>query len=325
MRTRLTALLLALAGCSFDLGGVPAGGGGGGDGGVGSADAAPGAPDAAPGDPDSDGDGVTDSKDDCPNVADPLQRDHDADGVGDLCDGCPHIADPTQPDGDGDGVDDACDPRPTQGGDRIALFDGFYDDGPGLPAGWSAGAGASADWTRSGGFLHQTRNDIVETSAFWTASAGFGNEAIDTAVRIDEVPGPGAFESTVRTAGAVVDSSGDRMFLCAIRDDVGVPTTTEVRLYRVENGGFPATSQDYGAELAAGMTFTPSLAVGQTPAGGGDFDIDARCRGPAPGGAIDLDYPVTETPEEQGAAGLRTNAVAASFDYVVVYQLGGPL
>ena len=328
MGTRLAALLLVCASCSFDLGGVPPGAGGA-DGGATSADAAPGAPDAAPGDPDSDGDGVTDGQDDCPTVADPLQRDHDGDGVGDLCDGCPHVADATQPDGDGDGVDDACDPRPTQGGDRIALFDGFYDDGAGLPADWAAGVGAAADWNRSGGSLHQKASDAAEVSAFWTPSTTFANEAIDTAIRIDEVPGFSAGQSGVRTAGAAVDfARGDgsgRMFLCAIRDDVGLPTTTEVRLYRVENDNFPADTQTYGAELAAGMVFTPSLAVGQTPVGAGDVDLDARCHGPAPGGALALEYPVTGTPAEQGAAGLRTNGVAASFDYVVVYQLGGPM
>jgi hypothetical protein len=35
---------------------------------------------------DSDGDGVPDSIDDCPDVADPAQRDVDADGIGDACD-----------------------------------------------------------------------------------------------------------------------------------------------------------------------------------------------------------------------------------------------
>jgi hypothetical protein len=38
---------------------------------------------------------------------------------------------------------------------------------------------------------------------------------------------------------------------------------------------------------------------------------------------LDQDQPLLIT--AQGPAGLRTNGVKASFDYVVIYQLGGPL
>jgi hypothetical protein len=45
---------------------------------------------------DSDGDGIPDTSDDCPNVFDPIrpmdgsaQADADADGMGDACDPCP--------------------------------------------------------------------------------------------------------------------------------------------------------------------------------------------------------------------------------------------
>ena len=96
---------------------------------MGVIDAPPGMPDAK----DSDHDGVPDQMDNCPTVSNPDQRDHDHDGVGDICDNCPHIPNPQQEDNDEDGVGDACDPRPAISGDRIALFDGFYDDGAGLP------------------------------------------------------------------------------------------------------------------------------------------------------------------------------------------------
>ena len=39
---------------------------------------------------DSDGDGVPDTIDNCPNTANPDQKDSDGDGVGDACDGCPN-------------------------------------------------------------------------------------------------------------------------------------------------------------------------------------------------------------------------------------------
>ncbi|WP_242157156.1 OmpA family protein [Aestuariivivens sediminis] len=69
--------------------------------------------------PDSDGDGIEDSKDDCPNTAGPAEfngcPDSDGDGVADKDDDCPSVAGLKAlagcPDADGDGVtdgDDAC-------------------------------------------------------------------------------------------------------------------------------------------------------------------------------------------------------------------------
>jgi hypothetical protein len=71
---------------------------------------------------DSDGDGVPDATDNCPNTANPGQTDTDADGSGDACDpdddndgtddigdNCPLVPNPDQADSDGDGVGDACD------------------------------------------------------------------------------------------------------------------------------------------------------------------------------------------------------------------------
>jgi subtilisin family serine protease len=72
---------------------------------------------------DVDGDGLLDSCDSCPAVADPGQEDTDADGVGDACNGaadpdgdewadafdvCPGVFDPAQADANGDGRGDAC-------------------------------------------------------------------------------------------------------------------------------------------------------------------------------------------------------------------------
>jgi len=45
---------------------------------------------------DSDGDGIPDSVDNCPHVANPDQKDTDGDGVGDACDNCPTVYNPTQ-------------------------------------------------------------------------------------------------------------------------------------------------------------------------------------------------------------------------------------
>lgn len=73
--------------------------------------------------PDADGDGVTDSADNCPATANSDQANNDGDGLGDACDpdddndGVPDTADncdftpnPGQADFDQDGIGDACDP-----------------------------------------------------------------------------------------------------------------------------------------------------------------------------------------------------------------------
>jgi len=73
---------------------------------------------------DTDGDGVVDTEDNCPTVANADQADADEDGIGDVCDddfvdvdgdgvgegdNCPNDANPEQEDADEDGVGDACD------------------------------------------------------------------------------------------------------------------------------------------------------------------------------------------------------------------------
>ncbi len=58
---------------------------------------------------DSDGDGVPDDQDNCPNTPNTDQANGDGDDVGDVCDNCPNTPNTDQADGDGDGIGDACD------------------------------------------------------------------------------------------------------------------------------------------------------------------------------------------------------------------------
>ena len=69
--------------------------------------------------PDSDGDGVSDTADNCPLDPNPLQEDNDGDMLGDICD----------PDDDNDGTDDVVDNCPIDGNpDQVDFdFDGLGD------------------------------------------------------------------------------------------------------------------------------------------------------------------------------------------------------
>ncbi|RMD98582.1 MAG: hypothetical protein D6812_13170 [Deltaproteobacteria bacterium] len=62
--------------------------------------------------PDTDGDGINDSEDNCPQTENEDQADQDEDGVGDVCDNCPRVSNDDQSDRDIDGVGDACDCAP---------------------------------------------------------------------------------------------------------------------------------------------------------------------------------------------------------------------
>ncbi len=62
---------------------------------------------------DSDSDGSGDACDVCIDIEDADQLDSDEDGYGDLCDVCPMLSDPNQLDEDEDGYGDACDNCPT--------------------------------------------------------------------------------------------------------------------------------------------------------------------------------------------------------------------
>lgn len=62
----------------------------------------------APAPVDTDGDGVPDSTDNCPSVANPDQADSDGDGVGDTCDNCVANANADQADSDDDGIGNVC-------------------------------------------------------------------------------------------------------------------------------------------------------------------------------------------------------------------------
>lgn len=94
---------------------------------------------------DLDQDGISNSVDNCPQVANPNQQDLDSDAIGDTCDPCP--IDVSTEDLDGDGVAGDCDHEPDKA-NRIVWFQPF--DGSTLPAGWSIRGAATTGFGGGG-------------------------------------------------------------------------------------------------------------------------------------------------------------------------------
>ena len=65
--------------------------------------------------PDEDDDGVFDSQDNCPSVANAAQTNSDADSLGDACDNCPFVANETQSDRNSNGIGDDCEDSDSDG------------------------------------------------------------------------------------------------------------------------------------------------------------------------------------------------------------------
>ena len=122
---------------------------------------------------DTDGDGITNTIDNCPEIANPNQEDSDGDGIGNVCDlidntdtdgdtiidsedNCPEIANPNQEDTDGDGIGDVCDPLafcingfadiyPCNGYDLISYMS--LEDLTPVPGGGNLSGNDSWGWT----------------------------------------------------------------------------------------------------------------------------------------------------------------------------------
>ncbi len=111
--------------------------------------------DAPPNPIDSDGDGLPDDGDNCPDIANPSQDNEDGDAFGNLCDGCPTIDDGqvAQVDGDGDGIGNGCDPQPGAINSWV-FFEGF--DTPIVPSEWAGEAVWKANLDE--GFIERDSN-----------------------------------------------------------------------------------------------------------------------------------------------------------------------
>jgi hypothetical protein len=249
-------------------------------------------PDAAMVSGDTDGDGVPDTTDNCAATPNADQHDHDGDGRGDACDVCPHLVD-AGGDSDADGVGDACDPRPTEAGDRIALFEGFYAD-----VAWTAVIGDA--WPVDNGALHES--DTVDQHQVVTGAGDLDNVFVEVRLKVASVS---PSTSSRRSAGVVLgyrDTS--TYFFCGLASPGG---GVEVEGGRVGDGQYYYNQSYIQPQMPSDWT---TIQARTTQAPGDDAHLDCN--------AVDVETEYDDDADAHGDIGLRTNGADASFDYVFV-------
>ena len=251
---------------------------------------------------DTDGDGVADTDDNCPAIANTNQHDHDGDGRGDVCDVCPHLVD-AGGDADGDGVGDACDPRPTEPGDHIALFEGFYDN-----VSWTAVAGDA--WTVASGAIGES--DTMMQHQIVAGLTSLNNVFIDARVRVSSVTNS---TQSRRSTGLVLGyQDTDNYFFCGLSAPGG---SAQVEAGRVGDGQYYYHWDAFQTPMTGDWTV---LQARTTQADGDYTRIDCASQR----GTVSGDTSYDDTDDAAGDIGLRTNGVAASFDYVFVVSVPPP-
>ena len=253
---------------------------------------APDAPDGPPGDRDSDG--VPDSSDNCPVIANPDQRDEDADGVGNLCDNCPATANTSQANSDGDGVGDACDPEPGSP-DHIALFEGF----DAMPAGWTL----DTEVTVAGGKIH------VPSFEGGLAPLMSDHGWVETHYALESlITGSSITYRSVELVSQA-GTTGVQGYRCAVFDNPSNPGDRHGELQMFVNPYDIAGGNADGHNHAVGDAGRLWLAYSTQT-------LD--CKTTLPAGELTAAAPEART----GQPGVYTQNLGAAFDYLVVYEQG---
>lgn len=276
-RLRLGIAYLLLAGCNAVLGLEP----------------------TRPLDDDLDDDGVADSIDNCPAVANSDQADEDADTVGDVCDNCPNVANRLQQDdGDFDGIGDDCDPHPVTTGDCLVTFDSFNDIagfdtywmivGPSTPAvmPMPGTVVVTAEPSKNLGFV---RRDLVEPVSEIVAGHA-------------EMLVPGSVLRVLSNADTLTTGSQ-----CAMRITTGGATSYEVK------SPTSVTTGSIGYEPVI-----DTFAIRMINSGGAADRV--QCRGEIGISLATFDLAMG-TAAVPGAAGVLVNTVTANIDSIAQYRV----
>jgi hypothetical protein len=250
---------------------------------------------------DTDGDNVFDDTDNCLGMTNVDQHDEDGDGYGDACDNCPSVPNTSQAHaGDSDAVGDACDPRPTQPGDSIVFFEPFHR--PSLGTDWSVVNGA---WTMGSDTVVQA-SLVSDQRMHEVATSITGNYIVETAVTFT------GLDAANVNAGVVYRMTNDNGWLCAVfHDDTG----SLLMLWTLQNGA---------ANFERSRATIPEVKVGDT------FRLLAGAYGSDQYCAIDslqngTFAPFLSNKNASGIPGLRTNRTTNTYQYFVVYALGGAI
>jgi hypothetical protein len=231
---------------------------------------------------DMDGDGIIDSEDNCPMVANADQANEDGDMFGDACDPCPQLTDLAIADDDGDQIGDTCDPNRGMA-DARWLFEGFHNGMPGWPA--------SPNWARASDKVRVTAagppstDDEYITLPLTHDQRTFDNYTVSVAVVIDQLS-----TGTEHDIGIeVFDQMANNSLNCVLADINGNHV-----LWLVDNKNSVDQRQAFswtsGAEYTLrmtrhGMMYTCDVAGPGGPAGIPPF---TSALAPRSGGATDI-------------------------------------
>lgn len=295
-----------------------------------------------------DTDGIVNGLDNCPMVTNAGQEDEDGDGVGDACDNCPADYNPDQanllePDGMADSIGDACDPRPTEGGDSIAFFEGFSDPGV-LANEWSMASGyldsgqppvpyhgSPDNWSISGGAIAMNGFPEDPTILYRNMPAALGSLVIHTSLKVDPngLPDPAEYSLSYLNIGLVAayDNSStmsgppDSGYTCSLMLDYYFDPAQSALMFSALNDDVEYADNST-VSLSNGAAYQISQYHHRPP---GTAISDHRCRAAEPANRVEDCVALGTTGPATGRVGLFAGGVRASFDYVVAYSLGGAI
>jgi hypothetical protein len=179
-------------------------------------------------------------------------HDEDGDGIVDSCDNCPGIANANQADTTEvtpDGVGDACDPRP-MARDRIALFESFAA----MPQGWTIDPEAKV---MNDQLVQPAANGYGEAYSTTTSTAGVVQARYHVTALNNDAPYASAEVVAERASGSV---GGYR---CGVfQDGAGGPRIVAIQIY-IDPYDVKTGNVD-GARFVVGQTGLLTLAFGGT-------------------------------------------------------------